>query len=440
MDRSRLRRILGIALPIMGGMVSQNILNLVDTGMVGVLGDAALAAVGVASFANFLAMAFIMGMATGVQAMSARRKGAGRLDETAIPLNGGLLLVAVLALPASALFFWAAPALFPFLNDDPAVVELAVPYWQARLVAMVFVGMNFAFRGYWNAVDLSRLYLRTILLMHAVNIFLNYALIFGHFGFPELGAMGAGVGSSIATAIGTAYYVVLGFQHAREGGFLRGLPHGKTLRAMLRLSLPAGAQQFFFAAGFTTLFWIVGQVGTAELAAASVLINVTMVAILPGIGLGLAAASLVGQALGSGDSEDARRWGWDVVRVGLLLLGGLGIPMLLTPDLILGIFLHDPETLALARLPLQLSGATIFTDAVGLILLNSIMGAGATRTTLMVSLGCQWGLGLPAAFLLGPILGFGLIGVWVSQVAYRAIQAGILAVIWQRGGWAAIEV
>jgi len=167
----------------MGGMVSQNVLNLVDTGMVGVLGDAALAAVGVASFANFLAIAFIMGMATGVQAMSARRKGEGRLDETAIPLNGGLLLVAVLALPASALLFWGAPALFPFLNDDPAVIELAVPYWQARLVAMVFVGMNFAFRGYWNAVDLSRLYLRTILLMHAVNIFLNYALIFGHFGF-----------------------------------------------------------------------------------------------------------------------------------------------------------------------------------------------------------------------------------------------------------------
>ena len=352
-----------------------------------------------------------------------------------MPINGGLLLVALLALPLSGLLIWLAPALFPYLNEDPEVIAIGVPYLQVRMAAALFLGMNFAFRGYWNAVDLSRLYLRTLVLMHVVNIFLNYALIFGNFGFPEWGAVGAGVGTSISIALGTAYYVVLGLKHARPAGFLRGLPDLGTLKTMARLSIPAGLQQTFFAAGFTALFWIVGRVGTSELAAANVLVNVNLVAILPSLGLGLAAASLVGQAMGRGDAEDAHRWAWDVVKVGVIIVFLLGAPMVLLPDQILGIFLTDPATVALARAPLQLAGGTLVMDAVGMILLNAMMGAGATRTTLLVSLGCQWGMGLPLAYLLGPHLGFGLMGVWSAQVAYRGVQAGVLTALWQGRAW-----
>src|SRR5210317_1414171 len=94
-DGPRFRRILTLALPIIGGMVSQNILNLVDTAMVGTLGDAALAAVGLGGFMNFMFIALILGVSTGVQVMTARRKGQGRFDDLALPLNAGLLLVAI---------------------------------------------------------------------------------------------------------------------------------------------------------------------------------------------------------------------------------------------------------------------------------------------------------------------------------------------------------
>ena len=436
----RRRRIFSIALPIIGGMVSQNVLNLVDTAMVGGLGDEALAAVGLGSFANFMSMAFITGMSAGVQAMSARRKGEGRESETAVPLNGGLLVAVLLAVPLSLLLIQAAPILFPLLIGDEAVQRLGVPYLQVRLAGMAFVGSNFAFRGYWNAVDLSRLYLRTILVMHATNILFNALLIYGLLGFPELGSTGAGVASTIATGVGTLTYFILGFRHARPNGFLRGLPDLATLKTMLKLAVPAGVQQLFFAAGFTALFWIVGKIGTPEVAAANVLINVTMVAILPGIGLGIAAGSLVGQALGRGDPVDAKRWGWEVVGVGALLMGLLGLPMVLLPDLVLAPFLHDANTLELARLPLQISGLTLVVDAMGLVLLNALMGAGAVRSTLAVSLGMQWGVGLPMAFLLGPTLGFGLVGAWASQVFYRVVQAGIFGVLWQRGSWASIKL
>jgi len=436
----RRARIAALALPIIGGMISQNVLNLVDTGMVGTLGDAALAAVGVGSFANFMAISFITGLSAGVQAMASRRLGEGRDGETAIPLNGGLLLAVLLGVPWAILLWALAPVLFPWLNADADVIAQGVPYLQARLVAVALVGMNFAFRGYWNGVNLSRLYMRTLVVMHASNILLNWLLIFGNLGFPELGATGAGVASSLATGIGTLTYFGLGLRHARQAGFGRGLPDLPTVRTMLRLAVPAGFQQLFFSSGYTALFWIIGLVGTAEVAAANVLINIMLVAILPGLGLGLAAASLVGQALGAKDPDDAERWGWDVVKLAAIGMALLGLPMVLFPEVFLGIFLHEPATLALAALPLRLVGATVVLDAVGLVLLNAHLGAGASGTVMRVSVGLQWGIGLSLAYVVGPVLGGGLLAIWLTQIAYRGIQAVVFAGLWKRGAWRSVQV
>ncbi|MEM7155738.1 MAG: MATE family efflux transporter [Myxococcota bacterium] len=445
--RDRIRQVLAIALPIIGGMTSQNILNLVDTGMVGTLGDEALAAVGTGSFANFLAMAFITGLSAGVQAIASRRKGEERDSETAVPLNGAMLIALVFGLPASIGLYFVVPHIFPVLNPDPAVVEAGVPYLQARIFAMVAVGMNFSFRGYWNGVNMSQLYLRTLLVMHAANILLNWLLIFGNLGMPELGAAGAGVASAIATYIGTAYYIYLGLRYARANGFLRGLPEAEDLRTIGRLAWPNALQQLFFAAGFNVLFWIIAHSNmadaahaTAEVAAANVVINVTLVAVLPGLGLGLAAASLVGQALGRKDPEDAKAWGWDVVKIAAVIMTVLGLPMLLFPDLILGVFLREPETIEVARGPLRLVGATIGIDAVGMVLMNALMGAGAARTSMVVSIATQWLLFLPIAYALGPVLGAGLLAIWTAQIGYRSLSAIIFAAIWRKGSWASIQV
>lgn len=440
LSRDRRRRILILALPILGGMASQNVLNLVDTAMVGVLGAPALAAVGMASFVNFMASAFVTGLSAGVQAMAARRKGEGRTDQVARPLNGGLLLAVVLAVPWSVVLAWQAGRLFGWLVDDPQVVQLGTPYLQARLLAMVALGANFAFRGYWNGVDLSTMYLRTIVTMHVANVALNWVLIFGHFGFPEMGVTGAGIGSAIATFLGAGLYVLRGFRHARDGGFMRSIPDRETMSGMLRLSIPAGLQQFFFASGMTAFFWIIGQVGTAELAASNVLVHLLLVAVLPGLGFGLASATLVGQALGRGEPEDARRWAWDVGKIAMVLVGLIALVGLVTPRTILSLFLHSPETLALATLPLQIIAATIAFDTLGMVLMHSLLGAGYNRPVMVVSIVLQWGLFLPVAYVVGPALGGGMLAVWVAQVGYRFLQTLAFVAMWRRGRWAEVTV
>lgn len=439
-EKQRARRIFALALPIIGGMISQNALNLVDTAMVGTLGNAALAAVGLGGFATFMCQALILGISTGVQAMASRRKGEGRLTETAWPLNAGLLLVLVTAPPLSALLFHLVPGFYPYLNQDPQVIADGVPYLQIRVLAIVFVGMNFAFRGYWNAVDLSRYYMSTLILMHATNILLNYVLIFGHFGAPAMGVTGAGLASAISMALGTAIYFLLGLRHARKYGFLHGVPKRDSVFSLIRVSLPSGFQQLFFAAGFVVTYMIIGLVGTRELAAANVLINVTLVAILPGLGLGLAASTLVGQALGRKDTDDAACWGWDVVRIGVIGLAILGVPMWLVPDLILAGFLHDPETLAVARLPMRVVGLTMAIEGLGLVIMHALLGAGDAKRVMIVAISSQWLVFLPLAYLVGPTLGYGIIGIWLLQGVYRIGQSLILVGFWRRRKWAEIAL
>jgi len=440
MERWRLNRIGQLALPIVGGMMSQTVLNLVDTAMVGFLGRDALAGVGTASFAAFMATALVMGLSSGVQAMSARRIGEGRADEAAVPLTGGLILALLIGLPVTIAVLAFSSTLLTLINDDPGVVEAGLPYFDARLLGVVATGMNFAFRGYWAGISQSRRYLYTLLIIQVANAAISYVLIFGKFGFPELGTEGAGLGTTISLFLGTAIYFVLAWKDARKSGFLSRIPHRDTMFTMLRLGVPAAVQEFLFAAGFTAFFWIVGRMGTAEVAASNVLINLALVAVLPAVGLGMAALTLVGEGLGRNDPDEASRWAWDVVKVAVVSLGVLGLPALVAPDLVLAGFIHEAEVIAVARAPLRLMGAGIAIDGIGLVLLHALLGAGAARQVMVVAVGSQWLVGLPLAWLAGPYLGFGMLAVWAAQLAYRTLQAVVFVALWRRRGWTRIKV
>jgi len=429
-----------IAVPIMGGMMSQNILNLVDIGMVGRLGDSALAATGIGSFSSYMAISFIIGLSAGVQALAARRLGEGRTSETAIPLNGGLILALVIGIPLCIILILFTPVAFTFLTDDPAVQELGIPYLQIRIASMMAVGMNFSFRGYWSAVHMTGVYLRTLLIMHAINIFLNWVLIFGNLGAPELGVFGAGLATTISLYIGTSVYFFFALRHARDKGFLHGMPSRSTLWQQFRLSLPASLQQLFFAAGLVALVWIVGQIGTAEVAAVNVLLTFHITAILPAFGIALAATTLVGNALGRGDAEDAAKWGWNCSM--LTFIYGVVLSILLIPlaSPILAVFLTNPETRQLAHLPMILWAIMIAFDTMGMVLMNALIGAGDTRRSMWISLLWQWAFFLPLAFLVGPVFGFGLLGVWIVNGIYRVGQALNCAHQWKSRKWARVQI
>jgi MATE family multidrug resistance protein len=440
LNKQRLQAILSLGLPIIGGMLSQSLLNLVDTAMVGALGRHALAGVGIGGYANFMVIALIIGLSSGVQTLVARRHGQGRIDEQAVPLNTGLLITLVFSLPLTALCLHYSSAIVSLISDDAAVTSIAEPYFEYRVLALLAVGFNLSYRGYWNGINQALVYLRILLLVQLFNVVISYGLIYGTLGLPELGAPGAGLGTSLALFSGAILYTAITFKRAKSHGFLKQLPDRKTLIRLIRLSIPHSLQQFMFATGITLLFWIIAQIGTQELAIAHVLTLLSLFLILPAVGLGMAATTLVSNALGRNEPEQACQWGWDTVKVAAWMLILLSTPLWLFPEQILSLFIHERELIQQAIIPLRITCLAISVDVVAIVFTQALLGAGANRTVMWVTTLGQWGFYLPLAWLVGPTLGGGLTAIWLVQLLHRSLSSMLFGYLWSKKRWARIRL
>lgn len=437
----RIRRLLEIGLPIIGGNISSVLLGLIDTAMVGTLGNAALGAVGLSSFMAFIYLGLFYGFSIAVQALVSRRMGEGNIEECGTSLNAGLLVVVIIAPVLSTLLYFAIPWLFPLINPDPAVVSIGVDYIRWLIVQAVFVGFIAANTGFWNGVGLSRVYIPSMIAMHLMNVLFNYMFIFGNLGAPEMGAPGAGFATALASMLGAGLYLWLGFARGGDYGYLKRLARVGDMIRVLRLAIPAGLQQLLDVAALTTTYSIVGLVGTRELACYSVLINFIGFVGLPAWGLGTAGATLVGQALGRNDVPEASQWAWDTIKIGVVCMAIFGMPFWLVPELLLSIWIHDPQTLEVAVLPTRILGIMIAINGIGYMLAMMLNGAGDVRRVTWINLLTQWLILVPGAWLMGPTLGFGLIGIWcVHQFLYRAGHAVIFSYFWRRGDWSRISI
>ncbi|WNK18880.1 MATE family efflux transporter [Halomonas piscis] len=434
----RRRRVMRLALPVMLGMLSQSVLNLIDAAMVGSLGEVALAGVGVGGYAMFMMTALVFGLSSAVQSQTARRLGEDAAAPAG-PLNGGLLLAILMAAPLSLAAWWLAPALIGLMTPAPEVQAAGVSYFRWRVAALLAVAMTLCLRGYWNGRQQTGMYLRIILCVHAFNVLASLGLIFGLAGLPAMGAEGAGAGTALSLCLGLCLWLGVSFRGARAHGFLACLPTPGRFLRLAALVWPHSLQQLCFAAGYAVLFWMLGRVGTQSVAVGHILINLSLLLVLPGVGVGVAAMSLVGDALGRDARGDAHRWGLDALGLAWLLLATLALPMLAFPRPILGLFLHDAALIELGALPLRLTGAMIVLDAAALVLAQALMGAGAQRTVMTLTLSMQWLVFLPAAWGVGVAGGYGLLGIWLAQLGYRVLNSLGFLWIWQRRRWAIPE-
>lgn len=437
--REAYRRVFDLALPIFAAMASQTVFNLVDTAMVGRLGPQAIAGVGIGSFLAWLSATIVLGMSAGVQASVSRRLGEGRDRVAALPLNAAFVMVLVLGLPAIAFLHFLIPLIMPTLADSEAVAAEGTPYTLARISGMIFLGTNFAFRAYWNATERPRYYLISLVTMHVANIFLNWVLIFGNLGAPALGTLGAGLATFISLAIATAMHFWFAHRLARQHGFLAGWPQRDTFVRLGKLALPSSLQEALFAGGFLAFMTIIARLGEVNLAAAHILIQINLAWILPAIACGLAAATLVGQTLGRGDVDEARRWGWRAVKLAMGVIVIMTIPALIAPAALLGALTTNPELIEAATWPLWISALSMAGEAAGITLIQAHTGAGAIRRILTIAPPLQWGLFLPLAAI-AVWFGFSFLFVWCLFIGYRALQTTILALSWRGDGWFNREV
>ena len=437
----RQKIILGLGLPIIAGMLSQSVLNLIDAALVGQLGEASLAGVGIGSYANFVVISLILGLSSAVQALVARTLGGGDRERSVIPVYWGIILSVVIALPLSLLFISQSEQLTGLMTDDLAVQDIAASYFDYRTAAMVAVGLNLSLRGWWNGNKQPVTYFKVLLFTHLLNVVVSYCLIFGELGLPRLGAPGAGLGSAIALFAGAFFnFWLLRKELKPTRKLITSIISDYSLIRFFRLALPHSLQQFLLALAICTLIWIIGQLGTHEQAIAHVLINLSLFLILPAVGFGVASTSLVSHAMGEKDLLAASRWGWDVVKTAFTTVLILSLPLLIIPESVLQIFLHSEEIIEQAKLPLRLTAMAICLDAATIVFTQALLGVGASRSVLLISTLGQWCFFLPLAWLFGPFFGFGLIGIWLVQVVYRFLSSIMFIRIWSLRSWQNIKI
>jgi len=332
------------------------------------------------------------------------------------------------------------PLCFSLVSSDPGLTKIGIPFLRTLCFAIVGVGIHSAFKGYWAGIERTDLYMRIVIFMNCLNAFLNYILIFGHFGAPAYGPTGAAIATVVSFGAGIIINCAFAFFRLQSQGFWYQQPRSSLLIRMAKLAMPATMQEFFFSIGYVTFFAMVGQVGTRELAAANILIRVLMVLRMLGMALGISSATLVGKSIGAGDAAAAAQWGWDTGKLGIIAISVLGLPLVLFPTRFLSWFLTDSYTISIAALPLQMAAGTA--GIIGLVYIfgYTLYSAGDGNRVTLVSVITQWLFFLPAVWIVGPYLHHGLLDIWAVQMAYGAIVAGLITVIWIDGRWKTVKL
>lgn len=439
-EKSRLKQILGLSVPIAVAMVGFASIGLIDIAMVGRLGDVALAAVGITNSLFFLLFVIAMGLGIGVQTLTAMRVGEGNLHLAGYDLNAGLVLGVVLGLILTILGYITLPFLISQMNQDPVVVEQGIAYLNTRLPQLLFFTLCFTFRSYWSGIGKPKIILLDMIATIVGNVVFNYLFIFGKFGFPRMGVAGAGLSTTLATLLTLGLYFFIGIKNSRINGFLGGLPDKERIKTLIRISIPVSISRFLVTIGISVLFLMVGFMGTKETAALNVMNNIMVTLTLIADSMGFAAITFVGQALGKKDIKDAKKWGWDIAKVGTSILFIFGVLVILFPQAILSVFIVDPATISIVVDPLRLSGVNVLLIGFVMMMCSALIGAGAAKISLRWTLTIQWCLTLPLQWVLGIYFGYGLMGIVLGFLIAYSIGSVIISFVWHGEGWTRVKV
>ena len=426
-----------LAVPMVLEMVMESVFAVVDIFFVSRLGPERVAVVGLTESMMTLVYTAAMGLSIGVTAMIARRAGEKDQDGAGHTAAQAVLLGAAIAIVLGVVGSLSAPWLLSVMGASPDVVEIGSGYTRVMLAGNITVLLlfmnNAAFRGVGDAV----IAMRMLWLANGINIALDPTLIFGWGPFPEMGVQGA----AVATVIGRGTAVILQMVILIRGaGRLNvQLRHWRLdlplIWRLVRLSGAATFQTFIGMASWIGLVRIIAIFGSAALAGYTIAIRIVLFALLPAWGMGNAAATMVGQALGAGKPDRAEKSVWLAARLNLYFLGSVGILFMLFAGPIVHAFSSDLETVTNGIRALRTVSAGFFFYAYGMVLINSFNGAGDTWTPTWVNLLCFWLFQIPLAWVLAQTLGMGPWGVHIAVMLGFSSEAVVAGLLFRRGKW-----
>ena len=430
--RAELQPMLRLAWPVATAEIGWMAMGLVDTMMVGRVSAEAMGAVSIGSHLFFAVAIFGIGMLLGLDYVVAHAVGAGRLHDARRALVHGVYLSLVLSAALTALLLAMLPRL-QSLGIRPEVAQATVPYLRALTWSLLPLLLYAALRRYLQALGLVRVVMVALVSANLINVLVNWLLVFGHLGFPALGAEGSGWATSVSRVYMFLFLLVCAVRHDRRsaaGLTLSWRFEMRRLTELLRLGLPAALQTVLEVGVFATATVLAGRLSAAQLAAHQVALSAAALTFMVPLGISSAAAVRVGQAMGRVDAAAAVRAGWTALLLTAMFMTVAALTFVTVPHAIIRAFTDEPAVLQTGVALLGVAAVFQLFDGLQVVATGVLRGSGDTRTAMLANLAGHWLIGLPVGYALCFWSGEGVIGLWIGLGAGLVIVAVALIAVW----------
>jgi len=427
-----------LAYPVILGMLGHTFVAFADNVMVGQLGTAELAAVSLGNSFIFIAMSLGIGFSTAITPLVAEADGAKNKADGKSALKHGLVLCTLLGLSLFGIILLSKPLMY-HMDQPPEVVELAIPYLNLVAFSLVPLIMFQAFKQFSEGLSQTKYPMYATVLANVINIILNYLLIFGTFGFPKMGVVGAAIGTLVSRFIMLIFIWVMlrGKQkfHDYVTGFNFKRIEKKVMQKIINLGFPSALQMFFEVAIFTVAIWLSGVLGKNAQAANQIALNLSSMTFMFGMGLGVAAMIRVGNQKGLRNYPELRRLAQsiflltlllEIVFAALFLWGRNWFPTLYVDVDDMQNMADNTEVIALAAQLLLVAAFFQISDGIQVVVLGALRGLQDVKIPTFITFVAYWLIGFPICYYLGLHTSLKSTGIWIGLLTGLTASAIML--------------
>lgn len=411
---------------------------LIDMLMVGALGVAALAAVGLSMQFMMVVQAIMTVFAVGSSALISRYIGSGRRHRASAVVFIGTWVALGSSVVVGVIGWHFSADLFRWMGSSPDVVALGNDYFQILAAGMGLIFLDTLAYNALSAAGDTRSSLLIKIVSAFINAGLNYLLIFGHGGFEAMGVEGAAYATLCAYGFSVAVY---GWLLIRKGGAVCVYPIFGLgdLKKMIRIGSPAAVERIVGVASFLLFVMMIASYGTNVLAGYQIGLRIEALAFMPGFGFSVAAMVLAGQYIGARQYDHAYQSAVLSAKIAMIFMGSVGVILFLLPEYLAGWFTDDTATIEQASMYLRLVGISQIPLALMFVLSGALRGAGATRVSMRISIFSLWLFRIIPSYLV-VIMGWGILWIYVAMTVETFIKGWWFWRVFRRKEWLATKV
>lgn len=431
------KNIFSVALPIILSGVAQNIVVVTDTAFLGQLGDAEIGAAGNAGIFYFVLIMAGMGLTTGSQIIIGRRNGENNYNAIGSVFQKTITMMLPLALIFFLFVFFISPHLLQYIVKSDHILELSNEFLYYRSFGIFFAFVNFCFIAFYVGITHTKVLTYGTILIAGANIFLDYGLIFGNFGLPELGVKGAALASSISEGLAFIFFVIYTLvftDYKKYNLFNRKSIFQASFKRIISIGSPIILQNILTLGSWLAFFIFIEYIGERELAISHIVRSIYMVLTIPLMGFSQATNSLVSNLIGARQQKQVLQ----LIKRIIILCSGITFLLVLLALIfqteILTIYTSNGNLIEDSKPVLYVISISIFFFSTSYILFNGVTGTGNTKVSLLMEF-LNICIYLVCTYFIAIVYNAPIEIVWCSEFIYFTFL-GIMAYGYlKKGNW-----